>query len=465
MPSINWDTDDTFSQASEVSGSTNSGEPEPRDGDTINTEERSDEESRHSSDDEWIDNDDGSQTSIVSHARRIAASFGRAPQNRQPAQLDNNANTGGAQPVVANQNHEQPANVGRVPNRKGRGWTVVINNPLPEDRDRLVRIYEHGLATARGDGSKCDYLVYQMERGQSGTLHIQGYLHFKAPVTLRSIIISLQRTNGATVADLRVANGTAEQNRVYCTKVDSREPGDDSGPFEYGEVPSERGKRNDLKRAIDLIKEGSGKRKLYDEVPTAMVQFNNGLTKMHKYYAKPRTSKTTVHWYYGPPGSGKSRAAFSFIDSLDPLVATELRTQFGADLYYNKSCDNKWWCGYDGQPIVVLDDLRPDGALSLSYLLTLLDRYALNNEEKGGQVNFTSPYIIITCPVNPVVFWQRLIQNHKVLPEEDAYQLYRRIDHVQEFVMPVDEPDDVARARNWVNQLMVQQNNLYNFGN
>jgi len=438
---------------------------EPDDADTINTEQRSVDGSVHSSDDEWIDSDAESHSSALLLARTLGSTLGRRIENNQERPVEVVPRPAPVPDEVAIPAIGQNT-LGRVPIVKGRGWCVVINNPIPEDRVSLESLFTRGLATGRSAAVKCDYLVYQLERGESGTLHIQGYAHFSAPVTLRSILLSLQRPNGTTHSDVRVAKGTAEQNRAYCTKVDSREPGDASGPYEFGEIPSERGKRNDLKLAIELVKSGATKRKLYDEVPTAMVQFNNGLTKMHKFYVEPRTTKSAVHWYYGPPGSGKTRAAFAFVDSLPPEVGEQLRTAWGTNLYYNKSCDNKWWCGYDGQPVVVLDDLRPDGALSLSYLLTLFDRYTLMNETKGDQVMFQSPYIVVTCPVDPLVFWSRLIIAHKVLPEEDGFQLYRRISEVKKFeIAPEEQPEDIVRAQAWINQLTNNQNRVYNFGN
>ncbi len=458
-----------------------SGESEPLDGDTINSEESISEDEQSQLSDNFIDSDSNSRDSrLVRLARSIGEGFGQVrsgsrtvrrrieelsddsgnesdeplPPAPIPApQVLNNVNPNDVPPVPA-----QVQGLGRVPNKKGRGWTVVINNFSAEDREKLERIYTNGLVGARSERTRCDYLIYQLERGDNtGTPHVQGYLHFSAPVTLRSILQSLQRNSGALVASVRIANGSAQQNKDYCSKDDTRIEGPDSGPHEFGEMPRERGKRRDLSILIGLVKDGAKRSKCYDTEPVAMLQYCNGINQMFKHYSKHRQHKTHVVWMWGPPGSGKTRAAHTYYDGL----SEEARTQIDAaehERYYIKSCDNKWWCGYDGQPIVILDDLRPDSAFSFPFLLLLFDRYPLMMESKGGQVSFISHYIIVTSPVNPVVFYSRLLQANKVLPEEDPMQLYRRIDEVKQFTMPEQLPDDVIRAQAWVNEIIVQQN-------
>lgn len=66
----------------------------------------------------------------------------------------------------------------------------------------------------------------------------------------------------------------------------------------------------------------------------------------------------------------------------------------------------KWWDGYNGQAVVIIDDFRYASVADhggLSYLLRILDRYDTKIEIKGGVRTFLAEYVIITCPFSPIV--------------------------------------------------------------
>nr|WQA30145.1 MAG: rep protein [Cressdnaviricota sp.] len=93
-------------------------------------------------------------------------------------------------------------------------------------------------------------------------------------------------------------------------------------------------------------------------------------------------------WVWGPPGTGKSRWAH----------------QLPGTKYMKLS--NKWWDGYNGQPIVIMEDLD----LQLAQHLKLwADRYVFTAEVKGGHrpirpdfnLVVTSNYHPDSCFTNP----------------------------------------------------------------
>lgn len=69
--------------------------------------------------------------------------------------------------------------------------------------------------------------------------------------------------------------------------------------------------------------------------------------------------KTEVYWFYGPTGTGKSKLAF------------EIAKQ--ASSFFVKDATNKWWCGYEQQEVVIVDDYRKDFS-TFAQLLRLMDQ-------------------------------------------------------------------------------------------
>lgn len=69
-----------------------------------------------------------------------------------------------------------------------------------------------------------DYLVFGFEKGEKGTPHIQGYMHFPKKVSHSTLQKQMPR------AVIRRAQGTAEHNYEYCTK--------EGEWYEFGEFPS-----------------------------------------------------------------------------------------------------------------------------------------------------------------------------------------------------------------------------------
>ena len=92
---------------------------------------------------------------------------------------------------------------------EGKRWCFTINNPTPEDKQDVNR-----LATI------CDYLVAQTERGEEGTLHIQGFFILKTKKRM-----SWLKNNFNSRAHLEISRGTNQQAADYCKKEETRAQG------------------------------------------------------------------------------------------------------------------------------------------------------------------------------------------------------------------------------------------------
>lgn len=227
----------------------------------------------------------------------------------------------------------------------------------------------------------------------------------------------LKKTPGFTRAHIEPMRGSPEDSLKYCSK-------EDKAPFEKGTMPRS-GKRKELTAAVEAIKGGSTMRELAlgDETAVSVVKFSKGLTTLRSLCAAPRdpTRPPTVYWLHGSTGTGKTRAATEF--------ATYMFGAEFADPYWLSCGSLRWFDGYDGQPVAILDDFRAKqlpGAGGFSFFLRLLDRYPMAVEFKGGFVNWAPQIIIITCPKCPESCFST--RNEHV--PEDIRQLLRRITYV-----------------------------------
>lgn len=212
--------------------------------------------------------------------------------------------------------------------------------------------------------------------------------------------------------------GTSEQCRSYCTKEETRDQAAGFGVYERGIQPlagQGAGSRSDLQRLGEAINGGKRGREIFDADPGAYIRYHRGIAAAVQLVSPRREFKSHIFWYYGPTGTGKSRAAFS-----------------EAPLAYWKSASDSWWDGYEGQEDVIIDDYRCDFC-KFSHLLRLFDRYPLRLQIKGGTVEFVAKRIFITAPKSPREMWENR-------SEEDIGQLLRRIEEVKLFDSHIFNP-------------------------
>lgn len=232
-----------------------------------------------------------------------------------------------------------------------RAYVFTLNNPSFPAADLPA-----GLDHER-------YVSWQLERGDAeGTPHIQGYVELSRPTRLAPLKTWLP------TAHFEARRGTREQARDYTRKDDTREPGDDSGPFERGEFTAGgAGRRNDLADAVAALKAG-GMKRVREECPTAYVKFSRGLHALAKGIDadnRPRDSDfvprawqqrvidivkapandRNIVWVTDTVGNkGKSR------------LARHLVLEHGAVLLEGRVSDMAY--AYDKEPVVVIDITR-----------------------------------------------------------------------------------------------------------
>lgn len=270
---------------------------------------------------------------------------------------------------------------------RSRSYCFTVNNPLTEVQD------PHNLLDV------ASYLVFQLEEGENGTPHYQGYVHLKHAMPFTALRKYLE-------ANYAIARGSASENFLYCTK----EPRLD-GPYEFGEKPSQ-GKRSDLLSVKAKIDDGASDQQIADEHFGSWCRYHKSFTVYRSIKTQKRTWKTVVNYYYGVSGSGKSFRA---------------QNEAGENTYF-KDPGNKWFDNYNCEPNVIFDDFRGNWFV-FSTLLRILDAYPLQVEFKGGSVNFVARTIWITSNVAPD-------QLYPGISGIELQALLRRIENVVYFPHP-----------------------------
>nr|WDW25907.1 MAG: replication-associated protein [Canine stool-associated circular virus] len=102
--------------------------------------------------------------------------------------------------------------------------------------------------------------------------------------------------------------------------------------------------------------------------------------QMWKLMKKPEDCEDTRGiWLNGPAGCGKSTWARKFGESKGG--------------FYEKA-QNKWWDGYDGEKVVILDDL--DTHALNHYLKIWADKFACKGEVKGSTIWLHHDFFVVT---------------------------------------------------------------------
>lgn len=298
----------------------------------------------------------------------------------------------------------RPASVTRLYEEKrmprgAKNYCFTTNNPAGDDSTYVVL------------SSKVRYAVWQRETAPTtGTVHLQGYIQF---TTVLSMTAACRHLPGAS---LRVAVGTPEQNKTYCTKDSDRVSGTHS--YEIGEAMV-KGQRNDLLKLKKKIDDGATELELFEYDFPTMIRYKNALLYYKQLIQPKRNWITKVIVLSGPTGCGKSHY-------VNEHACTSTEDGF-------RQCNDHWFGFYAGEQHVIFDEFY-GSRFKYSYLLQLLDRYAMRVQNKGGEVNFAPRWIWITSNANAHEWY-----------DKPWAPLERRLSI--NFVIGDFEPRDVWRAR------------------
>uniref|UniRef100_UPI004048B910 hypothetical protein n=1 Tax=Polynucleobacter sp. TaxID=2029855 RepID=UPI004048B910 len=237
--------------------------------------------------------------------------------------------------------------------------------------------------------AKMLYLVYQIEIGENGTEHVQGYVEFKEKKRM-SEAQRMITGDHETKPHMEARKGTGEEASDYCKKLDTRKPGETWHEFGERKI-SQAGRRNDLKEFKDEVLSGKRKRDLFDDHYGTICRypkFYNTLTLAVR--PRPPAEAPQVVLLIGEPGLGKTRYVYERHQEDDELYVAPL------------SNGTPWYDEYDGHEAVLLDDFSGSSShMQLVTLLRLIDRYPVMVPTKGAHCWFKPKTIFITTNILP----------------------------------------------------------------
>ena len=262
---------------------------------------------------------------------------------------------------------------------RARRWCFTLNNYNPEDWLTLQFIQQHSLS------HKIQYLIAEQETApHSGTRHIQGYIEFTERYYMQNLkdLFSFLRR-----AHLEPAKGTRSQNKDYCTK----EHPDGQLTTEF--VRDSDPKQPTYDQLATFIKENTAPLDIFEQFPRLYLQHRNAIISTLTDYRQQTLKTGPYHlklklknlWIWGEPGTGKSY----FAESRNMTT-------------YVKNT-NKWWDGYQGQELVIIEDLDPDSCKHMAkFLKNWADDYPFLAEIKGAAQLWPPTFcFIITSNYHP----------------------------------------------------------------
>lgn len=255
-----------------------------------------------------------------------------------------------------------------MPTSQGRYWMLTI--PVTTGGWE-----PNSLESGLPDG--VHYIKGQEEEGaETGYRHYQVVVYFRRKVRIRAV-------KSVFGEGVHCEPTRSDAAREYVWKEDTRVAGTQ---FEYGSLAIRRANDVDFESVRRLSMQG----RLLEIPADLFIRYYANLRRIAADYAVPEHVEKRVHVFVGPTGTGKSRRAWE---------------EAGVDAY-PKGPTSKFWCGYQGQKKVVIDEFR--GGIDVSHILRWLDRYPVLVEIKGSSSTLKCDEIWITSNLEPRYWYPTL---------------------------------------------------------
>lgn len=281
---------------------------------------------------------------------------------------------------------------------KKRIWAFVLQVPSETRGPFDHTVYEERLRLFHVEVKWC---LAQLECAPTtGKLHWQGVMSFVNEVRYGT----LHELWGSELGWCAVPKNK-DAMITYCQKDETRVV--EFERIRYGEVPevklSKRAKGN-IRDAFTtkLAKREITLREVLIEDPTMMTNIRYWKSLLIETDS-PRTEMTQIVLIYGAPKTGKSKWFTYYAQSMGWRMMRLLHSK-----------EYKWFEGYDGQELVVIDEFDPN-EMSLVRLNYLADEHEAKVETKNGSVQFKAKILGITTNMHPSLIYKNKPEQREAL--------------------------------------------------
>ena len=242
---------------------------------------------------------------------------------------------------------------------------------------------------------ECNVMTCSKEVGESGTPHLQFSVTFKRTYSLAA----LKKLHGRVHWEFQ----HCVQDNNYCRKRDSELIID-------RDERKKKGERTDIAEVKELVRSTHSMSAVVDKATSVQSVRMAELWLKYNEPLRPIEPAPEIHWRWGKTGLGKTKYVYDL---------------HGESVYTPTSY--KWWEGYDGHKVVLLDEFRANWC-SFGQLLRLLDRYPYRVETKGGSRQIQATTFYITSCKHP----KEVYDPYHFDAEERVDQLLRRLTTITE---------------------------------
>jgi hypothetical protein len=209
------------------------------------------------------------------------------------------------------------------------------------------------------------YMCIGSELGASGKRpHLQGYVQLSKRKSFKIV-------GSAFPWHIENAQGSAEENRTYCSK-------EEHFFWEYGKLKEVTKKSVDMAVICEMSRQGQ-MAEIESKYPATYLRHRSTLLAMALEVENPCSYERKAIWLVGAPGSGKTR----FANALNN------------DVYFKNP--NRWFDGYHDNEIICIDDVDATNFGKLAYWLKRWgDRYPVLGERKHGSLYLKHKACVVT---------------------------------------------------------------------
>lgn len=318
-------------------------------------------------------------------------------------------------------------------------WVFTWNNYTEEDINKLNAF-----------GPKyCKFLIYGFENAPTtGTKHLQGYIHLLKRLSLYQL-----KTLLGPIPAFYMAKKNDLANYRYCSKSNNFYYYETSlgGTFTENSKKSLPTKGLSKKQRMEIAYD-LAKQERFDEIDKDLLILHGKTLRSLKmenievednlFYDQGEKNYFHCHnlWLWGETGTGKSFFITYF--------------KYGINKWWERRCKrlnqpyfplrifnhqkSKWWCGYMGEEIVVINEVNPTFcSWYANEIKEWVDQYPFNAEVKGSNLGkirplffiFTSNYNLdeCFCEMNGRDIKRDPITNEKKYLTEDIKAMHRRM--------------------------------------